>query len=238
MTEFQALFGIRSAQVKRNCILLPVVQKEMLDEFKIKNFSKGRLYQAANTRDFTLINTRISPGFVGDAVLYLKETPCRNLILFGSCGLVKEKDGFSIGSLVSPSKCYSNESFTEMLLGRNSKPRAFYPHKGFFESFLRTSQKLGVRKVSCSTISSLRLEPDLLDSFIEKAIDVVDMECSAFFSASNYTGLEAVALFYVSDIIKKKPFYKTLEPVLKTKLSTAIEKSSHLLGTFFLHSSH
>jgi purine-nucleoside phosphorylase len=69
---------------------------------------------------------------------------------------------------------------------------------------------------------------------MKKNIDVVDMECSAFFSASSYTGLKAMALFYVSDIIKEKPFYKTLKPALKTKLSAAIEKSINLLEAFFL----
>jgi len=234
MTEFEALFGIKRTQVKKNCILLPLVQREIIDKFKIKKFSKGRLYAAADTPDFTLINTRVGAGFVGDAVVYLKETPCRKLILFGSCGLVKEKDGLTIGSLVCPSECYANESFSGMLLKEKIKPKVFYPHKGFLEEFLRSSQKQGVKKVICSTISSLKLEQDLLDSFTAKGIDALEMECSAFFSASGYAGLKAIAFFYVSDIIKKRPFYKTLEPALKTKLSAAIATAVELIEGYFL----
>jgi purine-nucleoside phosphorylase len=174
----------------------------------------------------------MSPCLVGDAVLYLKETPCQNIILFGSCGGVKSKGGLSVGSLVTPFKCYSNESFTQMLLGKDAERNIFYANQELFNSFLKVNKNSGLRKVTCSTISSLKLEEEMVDSFIRENIDVVDMECSAFFSASSSAGFKAIALFYVSDIIKIKPFYMNLDPVLKEKLSSSIKKASSLLCEF------
>ena len=232
MRQFEFLFGIKSSRVKKNCIFLPLLQKEILSEFKVKNFSRGKLYGIANTDDFTFIHTGMGATCVGDAVLYLKGTACQNIILLGSCGLVSDKSDLSIGSLVSPFKCYAQESFTEMLLGRKTEPKAFYANKKLFENFLMTNQKQGLRKVTCSTISSLKLEEELIDSFIEQGIDVVDMECSALFSASHYAGLKAIALFYVSDIVKKIPFYMGLEPTLKSTLFCSIKKAIALVCEF------
>jgi purine-nucleoside phosphorylase len=174
----------------------------------------------------------MGPALVGDAVLYLKETPCQNIILFGSCGLVNEKDGLSIGSLVSPFKCYANDSFTKMLLESDIRPKAFYAHKALLEKFLNANQNTHIRKVTCSTVSSLKLEQDFLGLFKERDIEVVDMECSAFFSAAAFAGLKAIALFYITDIIKKKPFYSGLGPVLKSKLHFSVKNAANLLCEF------
>ena len=57
------------------------------------------LYSAGSNNHFSLIHTGIGPALLGDAVLYLKEAPCKNLILFGSCGAVEEGGNFKIGDL-------------------------------------------------------------------------------------------------------------------------------------------
>jgi purine-nucleoside phosphorylase len=232
MSPFEAVFGIKSQQVQKTCILLPLIPKMALHEFKAKKILRGKLYGVANAKDFTLIHTGIGAGFVGDAVLYLKETPCRNVILFSSCGLVKEKTGLSLGSLVSPLECYANESFSEMLSGEKREAKVFYPEQELFEDFLKTNQDAGVRGVTCSTISSLKLEEGMLGVFIAKGIEVVDMECSAFFAASDYVGLKAIALFFISDIIKERPFYLSLDPVSKLRLFSSIKMASRLLCAF------
>jgi purine-nucleoside phosphorylase len=231
MVLFKTLFGIDNFQVKKNCVLLPLISKGVLNFFKLRRFSEGKLFGAGNADDFTLIYTGMGPVLTGDAVLYLKETACENLILFGSCGLVTEKQGLSIGSLVSPSKCYSRESFTDLLLGRDKPPGVFYPAGDLFRQFLTSGQGQEIKEVTCSTISSLKLEAEMAGSFIEQGIDVVDMECSAFFSAADFTGLKAIALFYVSDIINKQPFY-SLDAQAKLKLLFAIKKSVAILREF------
>lgn len=229
MKKFEALFGIKSASVKKNCIMCPLLPKGILDEFRIKDFKRGKLYSSGNSDTVTLIQTGIGPGFAGDAVLYLKETACKNIILFGSCGLVKAKKGLSIGSLVCPAKCYANESFSEMLLNRKLGPRVFHCHEDLLKIFLRAAWKEKVEEVTCATLSSLKLEEDMLHILAKKNIDVVDMECSAFFSAAAFVNIRVIALFYITDIIHKKPFYCNLETELKSKLTYAVKTASLLL---------
>lgn len=232
MTQFEALFGIKSSRVKKTCILLPLLPKGILSELKISNFKSGKLYGCGDNDDFTLIHTGIGAGFTGDAVLYLKESLCENVILFGSCGLVKARNGLSIGSIVSPAKCYANESFTELLLEKDIESKVYCAHDKFFADFLANGEKSGLKKVNCSTLASLKLEERMVDLFIEKGIDVVDMECSAFFSAAAFSGLNAIACFYVSDIIKEKPFYLSLDADSKSALSSAIKNAADLVCEF------
>jgi len=237
MSPFEAIFGIKTQQIKKNCILLPLIPKIILSEFKVKKILRGKLYGVANTKEFSLIHTGIGAGLVGDAVLYLKDTLCQNIILFGSCGLVKEKADLSLGSLVSPFKCYAQESFSEMLLEGLKEEKVFYAHQGLFESFANANQEKGLKEVTCATISSLKLEEGMLDVFIEKGIDVVDMECSALFAASNFVGLKAIALFFISDIINKRPFYAGLDPLLKLRLSSSIKTAAKMLCGFIKNNS-
>ncbi len=232
MTQFEALFGIKSSRIKKNCILLPLLPKGLQNEFKIDNFKRGKLYAAGGNNDFTLIHTGMGAGFTGDAVLHLKKSRCKNVMLFGSCGLVKARSGLSIGSLVSPVKCYANESFTELLLAKNVEPRVFYAQDKLLAEFLKYGQRAGLKEVNCSTLASLKLEEEMVDLFIRKSIDVVDMECSAFFSAAAFSGLNAIACFYISDIIKDKPFYLSLDSDSKSALSCAIKKAAGLVCEF------
>ena len=232
MSKFEKLFGIKAAEVKKNCILLPILQKGMLKYFQVKSLSKGKLFGAGNSDFFTLLHTGIGPGFTGDAVLYLKDTACRNLFLFGSCGLVAEKEGLSLAGLVSPSKCYANESFSELLKYGPKEDRVFSPDKETYARFLKATRNAGIKDAVCSTIVSLKLEEDMLESFIDKGIDVVEMECSAFFAAASFCGLNAAALFYITDIIREKPFYTGLEPDLKLRLDFSIKSAVNILCEF------
>ncbi|MFH1578009.1 MAG: hypothetical protein ABIC18_02940 [Candidatus Omnitrophota bacterium] len=226
MKEFEILFGIKGSQVKENCILMPIITKNILKELKLKKLSKGKLYNSGNSRNFTLIHTRVGAGFTGDAVLHLKDTPCKNIILFGSCGLIPYQGNLSIGSLFCPSKCYSSEGFSNTLLKTDKLgSHVFYPDKSLLRSLLNTGQKTGINKAICLTIPSLKLEEEKLSLLIKKGIQIVDMECSAVFAAAKYAGIKTAALFYASDIIKTNPFYLSLTPAQETTLSSAIKKS-------------
>jgi purine-nucleoside phosphorylase len=233
MTRFEVLFGLKEAQIKRNCVLVPFLQKGILERFRIKNFSRGRLYGAGNSDRLTVIHTGMGAGLVGDAVLYLKGTPCRNIILFGSCGLVSEKDNLSIGSLIVPSRCYAKESFSELLLEPGRRPKIFYPHKKLLEGFLSYAKGPNViQKAACATVGSLKLEEDMANLFFHKGVEIVDMECSAFFCASRRSKFKALAFFYASDIIKVRPFYTSLGPYLRSRISVAINDGVNLLRDF------
>ncbi|MBU1998693.1 MAG: hypothetical protein ABIG46_03420 [Candidatus Omnitrophota bacterium] len=236
MDKFEALFGIEKEEVHDTCILMPLLSKHALEIMGISRFSKGRLYNSGKSRYFTLINTRVGHSFVADAVLYLKETSCRRIILFGSCGLTREGLGLRIGSVVTPYRCYERESFSQMLLD-NKVPKLYYPDREFLAQFLEINKEAVIQKVTCSTLGSLKLEETMQDVFIRENIEVVDMECSAFFSAAESASISALALFYISDIIHKKPFYFPLDTRSKKDLDKAIKKASIILCDFIKENS-
>jgi len=219
MTKFETLFGIKESEIKNTCVLMPILPKSILSLFGIKNLSRGKIYSSGNAENLTLINTGVGASFAGDAALYLADSGCRNIILFGSCGLVKSSSNMAVGSLVSPIECCAMESFTSMLL-KNNGFKTFYPDKAMLESFLNDNE--GVQKVSCATLGSLKLEEESGDLFTEKNIQVVDMECSSIFAAGTHKHLKTIALFYISDIINEKPFYTELGPDEKLRLLSSI----------------
>ena len=73
---------------------------------------------------------------------------------------------------------------------------------------------------------------DYVALFKKRGIDIVDMECSALFSASEYIHRQAMALFYITDIINKKPFYRDLRPEERSILSSSIKSGAHILCEF------
>ena len=232
MMRFQTLFGIKESQVKNTCILMPLLGKDTLKGLGVEGFSRGRLYGSGNSPFFTVIHTGIGAVLLGDAVLYLEETPCQNIILFGSCGLVKQEKDLNIGSLVVPDKAYSLESFSGMLLKDAKDWKVFHGDSVLLESFLNENKTHNIKKVACLTLSSLKLEEDYLDLFREKQIQALDMECSALFSASRHIGRKGMALFYVTDIIDKKPFYRALTREDKSVLSSSIKSATNILCEF------
>ena len=232
MNEFQSLFGINKSEIKRTCVLMPFIKRNILDHFGVRVLSRGKLFGTAHTEYFTLIHTGLGPTFLGDACLYLNQTKCKTAILFGSCGLVESKD-LSIGSIVSPVKCYESEGFTETLTFNKSQSKCFTPDKPLYDAFINFDHNKNiVHKATCATIGSLKLEKDYKYIFIRKCIDIVDMECSSLFSACQLAGIRSFAVMYVSDIIGKKPFYKNLSFKDKLSVDNAIKTSSDLIWKF------
>ncbi len=236
MSPFEAIFAIPENEIKTNCVLMPLIPRFLLNELGIKKLQKGKLYSTADTNQFTLIHTKIGAGFVGDVVLYLKDTPCQNLILFGTCGLTGESNNLAVGSLVTPKKSYSLESFTDLLLDNRIPEKTFSPDEDLYHlmyQFLkRTKNNLDIPALNCATIASLKLEEQLVNAFIQKEISLVDMESSAFFSAAQSVRLKAVAMFCVSDIINQQPFYTSLTKDQENAFVSAFKKAAQFLGLF------
>lgn len=204
-SKFENLFGINPNEVKKTCVLLPLTPKGLLKILGIEKLTRAGLYASSQTENATVICTGMGAGLVGDALLYLGETPCQNIVLFGSCGAISKK--LPTGSLVTPKKSLNLESFSDWLFDDNPSPRELFPDKTlstYLEDFYKDQN---IRIVNCATVGSLKLEEERHVWLAKNDIDVVDMECSGLFSASKKCALKALALFYVSDVIKKKPFY-------------------------------
>lgn len=206
-TRFEILFGIPSESVQKNVLLFPLTPKGLLKSLGLDKLNRGRLYASANIPGITMIQTGMGAPLVGDAVLYLKETNCKNALLLGSCGALYSDEDLRLGAYVLPEKCLSFESFSEFLLDEG-KARTFYPDTELIGDFSKFMRDCDLLRAVCATVSSLKLEEDRHDWLLEKKIDVVDMECSAFLAASSYAGISALAFFYVTDIVNERPFYE------------------------------
>jgi purine-nucleoside phosphorylase len=227
MSTFKKLFGVEKESIKKNCIILPFASNDILNGLGVSKLSRGKLYGCAQTRDFSVIHSGMGTSLTGDAVLYLKESPCENLFLFGGCG---STGTLAIGAIVSVFLAYEEESFSKSLLSpvHNSWP-SFYPNRMFEESI----EKAGIfKRANCLTVSSLKLESERLGEFRRQSIDVVDMECSAFFSAARFNKQKALGLLFVTDVVNQRPFYETRLATERKLLQSSIKKGAHFLCDF------
>jgi purine-nucleoside phosphorylase len=231
MDTFETLFGVKKTDVQSTSVLLPLLSKDILKQFGVPRLSRGALYSAGNSDRFTLIRTGVGPALAGDAVLYLAETQCETVILFGSCGLVDPGTGLRIGSLLSPGKCYAAESFTRLLERDSRKWGAYYPDRKLHEQLLSAGGAGDIVTATCLSIGSLKLQDAVRDMIKEKAIGAVDMECASIFAAAR-TGLRAAALLYVSDIIGEKPFHAALSREESSVLTLSVRKAVRILCEF------
>ena len=214
-------------EVKGTSIIMPILPKGILHTLSIKGFKRGVLYGAGNNDSLTLIHTGPAAPFVGDTVLSLKDTPAKNVILFGSCGLVPGMSGLSIGSLVTPTDYFSNESFSDLLATGHITKGSVKPDPKLMAA-ISSAADIEITKVSCATLPSLLLEEGMVELFRKERIAALEMEASAFFAAAEKTGLSAAALFYVSDIVHEKPFY-SLDAQSKHTIKTAVDTGARLL---------
>ncbi|VAX34969.1 hypothetical protein MNBD_UNCLBAC01-710 [hydrothermal vent metagenome] len=228
MNVFEKLFGIDPQKIKKTCILTPFLTKNLLQQFDIKKLEKGFLYKCANTKNFTLIHTGIGTPFVGDAVLYLKDTDCQNIFFFGSCGLIESSDNLNIGSLVTPSSSLAIEGFTQVLNQEFDSINVTFPHKKLLEKFNKNHSKK-THNVICASFGSLKLEEENLNFLKKNNVQALDMETSSFFHAATKIKRRALALLYVTDIIKEKPFYRQYTSEDKIAVESAINQSVEIL---------
>jgi nucleoside phosphorylase len=192
--DFKTFFGMIEKDIKYNCI---ICQSYDLVLFSDK-ISHGLFAKCANIANATIIALRNS-FLAGDAVLYLKNTVCENILLFGSCGGCRER---SFGDMVIIDKAYNLESFSNMLNFRK-EPDSYESARFLFNDFLEKSGTTGIIKTNSASVGSLILESNFLNWFKEKEISVVDMESSVIFSSTRYINKSAIALMYVTDFIKQ-----------------------------------
>lgn len=232
MANFKTLFDVDPSLIQKTCVVVPFLMPGLLKALGIEGLKKGKLYATANTDEFTFIKAGIGTLLVGDALLYLEQTNCQEILYFGACGLVHETERLTIGSLVCPKVCLSFESFTDTLLRHTNKITAQYPDPVLFQSFLNNDLGQKIQPVTGMSIGSLKCEESYKEFFDEEGIEVIDMECSAFFSSARHIQKRAIALFYVTDIIGKKSFFEPLEPKDKLQIDHAIQTACDAIRAF------
>lgn len=226
MDKFNNLFGIDASDIKGTCVIMPFISREAVHAFDIRSLSKGGLYSVGDNGIFTLIHTGVGPTFVGDAALYLEETRCRNIILFGSCGAAKDTGGFGIGRAGIVKKALSQDSFTNMLFKKKAEDR-FYPDKDLFGALSGSDSEL--RQINCLTVGSLKLEKEYLDFIKDNSVDAVDMETASFFAACKNIGKRGAAVLFATDSLTSLPYYMALKSTHRAELNKIVKEASLVL---------
>ncbi|MDD5005243.1 MAG: hypothetical protein PHS93_01905 [Candidatus Omnitrophica bacterium] len=200
MNTFLKLFGLNPQDIKHDVIITPFINLEYFKINKKSKINKGLLFEVLAESDFSVVKTGVGSSFVGDSVVYLKETACRRIYFIGSCGVVSN---FNIGDLIVADKILAWESFSE-ILGHSPSHFFINAENELSRRFLELNKD--IRKANLATLGSLSLQEKVLQSLKRQEIDVVDMEVSAFSSAAKYFKLSSLALLYSTDIIEGKPF--------------------------------
>jgi purine-nucleoside phosphorylase len=207
--NFKTFFGNDEQSIKRNCIIC--------QNFDISLFSNevsdGLFVKSANIKTATIIALK-NNFLAGDAVLRLKDSPCENIFVFGSCGGYGK---VSYGDLVIIDKAYNLESFSDMLNFKN-QVKYYQSSTDLSANFYTKNIQKKLISTNSACVSSLYLETKFLDWFKEKEISAVDMETSIILSASNNIGCKSVCLMYVSDIVSTNATLFLQEKSIKQKV--------------------
>jgi nucleoside phosphorylase len=135
---------------------------------------------------FTYIRTGIGAPVVGDTTLALGCTPCKKAIFIGSAGALVEN---MFGQAIYPNETLNNKiiTLTDSICAKNNVKW----HKS--------------TNFSCDTIFAQFAH---LDEIIGLGCSTIEMETAAFFKASEIAGIEAGAIFSISDnSLHKKSLY-------------------------------
>ncbi|MBF0385093.1 MAG: hypothetical protein HQL27_04395 [Candidatus Omnitrophica bacterium] len=216
---FKSIFGIDKNKIKETCLLVPFLPRGLLRSLEIDNPQKGEIYSCGNSHNFTLIVTRVGAGFTGDCVLYLKDSPCKRTILFGSCGLVQKTPELGLGSLVTAKTSMAMESFSDLLEGKLSC-KEYSADPRLLGMLSQGMPNIKIVKTAC--VGSIMLEPKYTKFFVQNGVETLEMESSAFFSAAKASNIKAAALFYVTDILGK----------IKSEAKSDLNESFDCLLTF------
>lgn len=241
MNITERLFGVAAKEIKEDVIITPFLNVEYFAKTAKFRKTKGFLFEVLTQKELSVVKTGVGASFVGDAVMYLRDTPCRRLYFIGSCAGLSP---YEVGDIICAEKAFAGESFSELL--RNNAidtSSCIVPENDLSDEFLkfcrarqggeRTRQR--IQTASVATLGSLSLESALFDSLKQQGIGGVDMEVSAFLSAANSRGVSCLAVLYVTDTISKKLFFRDLAIPERKTIKTARQQAITLLCAFITH---
>jgi len=221
--EFKHFFGIPAQNIKQNCIICQSYDLSLFAE----NAKNGFFVKTAETGKAVVIALK-NNFLAGDAVLYLKNTACRNIFLFGSCGCCGDVES---GDLLMIDKAYNLESFSKMA-SFDADPEYISSSKELTSSFYKKNLYEDLIKTNSACVSSLVLESKYINLFKEKHICAIDMESSIVFSAAKEIGAQAACFMYAADHIEKNPLGETPQESLKKRISSARKKLAQMITDF------
>ncbi|MFC1645582.1 hypothetical protein ACFL2Y_00165 [Candidatus Omnitrophota bacterium] len=226
MNTFKRLFAVDAKDVKEDVVVTPFLNLEYFTKNKGSKINKGFIFEVLTEKYFSVVKTGVGSTFVGDCVVYLKDTPCKRLYFIGSCGVISN---FNIGDLVIVNKALAWESFSEVL-GHNPSHHFISTENEIAKKFLALNS--GIKKANLATLGSLSLQKEVSSSLKKQEIDIIDMEASSFFSATKYFRLQGLALLYATDIIASKPFSRDLDKKESEIIKSSRQRAISLICDF------
>ncbi len=232
MIAFKNLFGVHAPEIKKTCVITPFLTKGLTRDLGVGDLARGRPFTTGQGEHFTFILSQIGSPLVGDCVLYLQETFCENVILLGACGLIEEKPGLALGSVVTPSRALALESFSCLVKGRLSDEEWAEADRPLLDQLKQSAQKAPPREVSCATLGSIKLETLYREFFKRNGVDVLEMECSAFFNAARHIRARAAGVFYVSDILEGRHVFEPSSEAYLQDMKKAQQTACRIIREF------
>lgn len=233
MVRFEQLFGVQKEKIKKSCVITPFLSDDLAQSFELTEFSRGSPFSCGQSKDLSLIHTPIGAPFSGDAVLYLADTPCENLIFLGACSLVNQDNGLRLGALVVPDSAVNCESFSNLLTGQINRAPLCTANPHLLTTLCEIENT--ITKVKCASFGSFKLEEMYRDFLQQNNVQTVDMEVCAFYQAANHIRRRGVGLLYVTEIMGVNHAFEPLTPAQQSLIRISQHKCVQIIRQLALN---
>lgn len=206
------MFRIEPEAIHPDVIFMPLWQPQVFDMWvnSIKVVTPDRLFEVEyKGKPISIVRSGVGAPLAGDTVLTLGCTPCERLWFAGSVGGLQPQ--MSIGDLVIPTFAYAGDGFCRYLEPGFPTKDCFqeqvYPDEYLSETIRRKTEPLAraegipIHRGPVFSTDSILAEFSRLDEMAGKlGCIAIEMETSAVFKAARLVGIQAAALFSISDV--------------------------------------
>jgi purine-nucleoside phosphorylase len=218
---FEFCFGCESSFFPEKAIISPVFPLKLFSEHcRIISSFKGKMYSGflaeKNGHSIVVITCGIGDRLLGDAVVLLGQTVCKEMFFLGTCGGFRDTN---IGDVIVADSVFPGEGFSryfseqfdlETLLVQESMisvdKDGIERLKGFIDGHY---PEIKVNTGPVFSIGSLLAEEkDFLMGLEQKGFAGIEMELSAFYCASKNVNINSSGILVVSDMPVEKPLYE------------------------------
>ena len=213
---------VKPDMIKKNVVIAPTMTYDCFKEYQpIATELYSKYHFITNLKienvEFTFITTGMGAPVFTDIALCLGMTPCENLIFIGSVGALNEK--INIGDIIIPNCSVTGEGAAKYLtMDSLEKSNVFgektYPNKQLYDLCCDVSKNVcNANSVSWHTLQNYTVDTIFaqfayIDEIKKMGCDTIDMETSALFRCADITGINACAIFAVSDnTVNNKSLY-------------------------------
>ncbi len=224
---FKLMYGISPKTIRKTCVIMPFDVPGAAALLGVKGMSSGKIFACGDGKDLTLIRSGMSAGFVGDSILWLKDTACHEIFFLGTCGIFQRKPGLDIGTVLTPVRVYPFESFSAIACGHMGEHKPIHA-----DQTLINKAGLDIPRVDCISFASLHEEAKHVNFFRKLGAEAIEMESAAFFTAARKIARASSALLIASDIVGDKDLCFNLSPHNKKSLAEGISQACKAITNF------